>query len=353
MATFSLPKMLKRRKPSIRVPLEVLSKIWVEKKQPPSKSSIAQVIIESSVDDKLKKFAQKHSRHFEGVDETYFPVFKDLIEFMEKKGEPIREHSLAVAEKTLEILKTGGNATLYPKAIIAALAHDIGEIEKPLNEGEHIMQSSSYISKLLEKHEIKDKTITAAVAQHHVEDKHLKKDNLVAVALNYAERELTPVEPVKPSEPVIESPVETPKQEKNVFLPPGVSEPATPEITITKQEFLQAVASKIDPMQFECFCFLPNIYIRHKSVKNILFGETAEIEKNTVDEHIVRICGVTSNRYRLQFKNGKMNKNWYFSLPLAMFDGIEITEEQKTLPRDIEGRWMTGITMIKEGEPLD
>lgn len=339
---------------TIELPLEILSKLWVEK------TPVAETPFENCIaDPDLKKFVQKYIHHFNDYDHNYLVVFKEIIKTLER-FEPIRTHSLKVAEKTYQLLKEQGDSTLYSKAIIAALAHDIGEVIQNIPTGDHIMNSSNYIAQLLTSADIKDKSITFAVTNHHAPIDKIKEDNPIAIALNHSERELTPVE--SPSMQAVEiSNIPEPEvcenitQESVVILPPGIENHEFDiESLMTKQEMVVALSSEINHFGFDAFCFKDTIYVAHKIVKNILLGkEKCENGIDISNNYMAKHFGVKASRYKLRFETAKLKKNWYFAIPISEFAEVEIKEDIKSFPRDNKGRWLAGISLIKEGESGD
>lgn len=350
---------------TIELPLGILCKLWLEKNQ---ENEIP--FDESLTDPGLKIFTQKYIKYFTGYDNKYLVIFKELIKTLEKH-ESIRSHSLEVAEKTFLMLKEQGDSTLYPRAIIAGLAHDIGDVIKNMATGDHIMNSSNYISQLLNNASINDKSITFAVTNHHAPIEKIKDDNPIAIALNHTEREATPVTdpPVQtveslPKENAIEAPpipdLCNKTAEEPVFILPSdiVPEETGPvfdiENMMQKHEMLVALSLKVDHFGFDVFCYNETIYAAHMIVKNILLGE--EKNRNSYalsNDYMAKHFGIKVNRYKLRFETAKLKKNWYFAIPLSEFSGIEIPEEKMSLPRDNNGRWLAGITPIKEGETVD
>jgi hypothetical protein len=120
---------------------------------------------------------------------------------------------------------------------------------------------------------------------------------------------------------------------------------------MSKQELLVTLSSEINHFGFDAFCFKETIYVAHKIVKNVLMGkEKYENGMAISNDYMVKHFGVRVNRYKLRFESAKPKKNWYFAIPISEFAGVEIREENKSLPRDDKGRWLAGITLFKEGE---
>jgi len=276
---------------------------------------------------------------------------------------PLRTHSINVAKKVVDFMSRRHNdfQKFAGKAILAALAHDIGVKEKPLLGVSHSVNSSCWCERELKSHaNIKD--LIESIRHHHTEDKKLLKNNLILMALVRANKEtraeelaalkevekkaaqkILPVEKPQAMVPSKETEKDSKIEDKvdqendNPITAVGQTEESTDETVpekmanvpvqemaqsyewLTDEKLYGALARKVAQGGFRAFVFEDKVYFQPKVIRATL-EEMAETNNDStflqviahLIDPLIEGFGFVNHRAKLRFAGKVPPKTSYF-----------------------------------------
>jgi hypothetical protein len=319
------------KKETIDIPLDKLCVLWTKqsKDNVETKKDEVQIFCNKLSCNLLKDFCREYLAYFKGLDKKYLPLVFDVINIIQQNGNTsFKNHTINVTKKAVKIIpkSTNANGGVIPEVIIAALVHDIGEIDITESSADHVYNGLLFLKKKFKEHNIDAGGTIKALKYHHTNIEDIKEKDPVIFAINQAETFYS-----KP--PLVSTPVVKEKQ-----------------LTISKEEVLKKIISAVDPVGFSAFYFEKKIYIFTIIMQTILFGEKSVHPTDIVIQTVANMFGIENKYIRLRFEDRtiKPKKNWYFVFNEFLFE--DIPEEKKICPRDNEGRWLKMLNIVENNK---
>ena len=267
----------------------------------------------------------------------------------------LRDHSLAVAQKMVDLLEQRKDVNLYAgKAILAGLCHDIGKLHKMTPSAGHSYNSAQWIKHAVGSEMKNIDIVMEAVRMHHRPNKIILDKNPILHALLEAGHQVREDELRCLQRPVSKALTDKDQQvvEKNKSL---VSKPKTPNKEhpvhfdwdkpgFPKKEFIKKLLSKITNFGFDAFSFEGNIYVSPKVMEEVI----AELKDKTKRVEQIVLTSFVKSKFKLKFHNRKIKPLTRY---YVVFDNHELDHTEKSEqgpPRDAEGRWLKKIVKIEE-----
>jgi len=267
----------------------------------------------------------------------------------------LRDHSLAVAQKMVELLEQRKDFNLYAgKAMLAGLSHDIGKLHKVTPSAGHSYNSAQWIKHAAGSEMKNIDIVIEAVRMHHRPNKTVLDKNPILHALLEAGHQVRKDElgclqktfPKSPSDigqhlvekkKSMESKPKTPDKEHSVPL--DWDKPGFP-----KKEFIKKLLSKITNFGFDAFSFEGNTYVSPKVMEEVL----TELQDKAEGVEQLGVNTFVKTKIKLKFHNRKIKPLTRYYI---LFDNHELDYTEKSdqgPPRDAKGRWLKKIVNVEE-----
>jgi len=267
----------------------------------------------------------------------------------------LRDHSLSVAKKMVDLLEQRKDVNLYAgKAILAGLCHDIGKLHKITPSAGHSYNSAQWIKHAVGSEMKKIDIVMEAVRMHHRPNKTVLEKNPILHALLEAGHQVREDELRSLQRGVSKALTDKDQQvvEKKESMVP---KPKTPEKAhpvpfnwdkpgFPKKEFIEKLLSKITNFGFDAFSFEGNIYVSPKVMEEVI----AELKDKTNGVELISLTWFVKTKFKLKFHNRKIKPLTRY---YVVFDNHELDPTGKLEqgpPRDTEGRWLKKIVKIEE-----
>lgn len=267
----------------------------------------------------------------------------------------LRDHSLAVAQKMIDLLEQRKDFNLYAgKAMLAGLCHDIGKLHKLTPSAGHSYNSAQWIKHAAGSEMKNIDIVIEAVRMHHRPNKTVLDKNPILHALLEADHQVREDElgsmkrpSQKASNDKDQKVVENKESMKSKSKTP-VKKHAVPfELDIPgfpKKEFIKKLVSKITNFGFDAFSFEGHTYVSTKVMEEVI----TELQDKTKEDEQIALNSFVKTKIKLKFQNRKMKP---LTRHYVVFDNQELEHTPKSEqgpPRDAEGRWLKKIVNVEE-----
>ena len=253
----------------------------------------------------------------------------------------LRDHSLAVAQKMIDLLEQRKDFNLYAgKAMLAGLSHDIGKLHKITPSAGHSYNSAQWIKHAAGSEMKNIDIVIEAVRMHHRPNKTVLDKNPILHALLEAGHQvredelrsmkMTSVKASNDKDQLVvekkesmESKQKTPDKEHTV--PFDLDKPGFP-----KKEFIKKLVSKITNFGFDAFSFEGRTYVSPKVMEEVI----TELQDKTKEEEQLGLNKFVKTKIKLKFQNRKMKPLTRY---YVVFDNHELDIHGKIRTRPSQG----------------